>query len=225
MYAKPEPTQVDKTQEKKRERPQKRAYPSAQFVKLSSKYVKQVWQWRNQDDIRKNMHNTAPIEWNTHLKWFEDLQASQKRDKEKAQEFFVFLQNERPIGVLNFKPCPIQESNSKTHEPIRAALEWGCYIGEQDAWPGSGLLLEVAALDYASTQAKVAQLYAEVLDFNQSVLKMHKLFGYKTLEDDSQRPQVKRFVYDTDEWRTNRTAILARLPKQIAKASELIRFA
>ncbi|CAM5204060.1 hypothetical protein [Alishewanella longhuensis] len=62
-------------------------------------------------------------------------------------------------------------------------LEWGCYLGEDNVWPGSGLLLEIAALDYAASQSGVHRLYAEVLSFNLSVLKMHRLFGYLPMED------------------------------------------
>lgn len=187
-------------------------YPLSQFRPLTEAMLQQVWQWRNQPDIRRNMHNDTPISWHEHLGWFEALQCDLSRN------FFMFYQNERPIGVLNFS-----QHNS-------SVLEWGCYLGEVDVWPGSGLLLEIAALDYAAKQPHFTHLHAEVLSFNQSVLKMHKLFGYQPLPDlpgklrDNQPYQVKVFHYPLADWRANRDTVLARLPKQIAAAAGFIQF-
>ena len=187
-------------------------YPVSQFRPLTEADLELVWQWRNQPDIRRNMHNDTPISWHEHLAWFEKLQHDLSRN------FFVFYQNERPIGVLNFN----QHSSG--------VLEWGCYLGETNVWPGSGLLLEIAALDYATMQNAQHSLYAEVLSFNQSVLKMHQLFGYQPLPDlagkhrDNQPYQVKAFHYPLADWRANRDAVLARLPKQIAAAASFIQF-
>ncbi|MDR6983932.1 UDP-4-amino-4,6-dideoxy-N-acetyl-beta-L-altrosamine N-acetyltransferase [Rheinheimera pacifica] len=187
-------------------------YPTSQFRPLTEAELERVWQWRNQPDIRRNMHSDTPISWDEHLAWYEKLKFDLSRS------FFVFHQNEQPIGVLNFN----QRSNG--------VLEWGCYLGETNVWPGSGLLLEIAALDYAAMQNTQHSLYAEVLSFNQSVLKMHQLFGYLSLPDlpgklrDNQLYQVKAFHYPLADWRANRDAVLTRLPKQIAAAASFIQF-
>jgi UDP-4-amino-4,6-dideoxy-N-acetyl-beta-L-altrosamine N-acetyltransferase len=192
--------------------PALKQYPVSRFSPLTDAELKLVWQWRNQPDIRRNMHNDALISWPQHQQWFEQLQFDISRS------FFVFYQNDRPIGVLNFN----QRSNG--------VLEWGCYLGEQDVWPGSGLLLEIAALDYAAAQPEQHSLYAEVLSFNRSVIKMHQLFGYQPLPDrpgkarDGELYSVNVFEYALATWRANRTAVLARLPKQIAAAADRIQF-
>ncbi|QBL09880.1 UDP-4-amino-4,6-dideoxy-N-acetyl-beta-L-altrosamine N-acetyltransferase [Rheinheimera sp. D18] len=187
-------------------------YPVSQFRPLTKADLELIWQWRNQPDIRRNMHNNTPISWHEHLAWYEKLQCDLSRN------VFVFYQNERPIGVLNFN----QHSSG--------VLEWGCYLGETNVWPGSGLLLEIAALDYAAMQNDQHTLYAEVLSFNHSVLKMHQLFGYHPQPDlpgklrDNATYQVKVFHYPLAAWRANRDAVLARLPKQIAAAASFIQF-
>lgn len=187
-------------------------YPTSQFRPLTETELSLIWQWRNLPDIRRNMHNDTLISWPEHLAWFEKLQSDFSRS------IFVFYQNERPIGVLNFN----QRSSG--------VLEWGCYLGESNVWPGSGLLLEIAALDYAAMQSTQHSLYAEVLSFNQSVLKMHRLFGYQPLSDlpgkfrDNQPYQVNVFHYPLADWRANRNAVLASLPKQIAAAASFIQF-
>ena len=187
-------------------------YPTTVFRPLSEAELEQVWRWRNQDDIRHNMHNDAPISWAEHLAWFEQLQFDLSR------RFFVFYQNNRPVGVLNF------------HQRSSGVLEWGCYLGEHNVWPGSGLLLEIAALDYAAMQSDQHTLYAEVLSFNHSVLKMHQLFGYHPQPDlpgklrGNEAYQVKVFHYPLADWRANRDEVLKRLPKQIGAAAAFIQF-
>ena len=199
--------------------------PSSQFIPLNETHLETVLGWRNLPHIRENMHSTDEISWQQHLSWFEAL----KQNSQK--QFFVFLQNERPIGVLNFTSVDAVENNTELAAPC---LEWGCYIGEDNVWPGSGLLLEVAALDYAFINKNAAALYAEVLSSNQSVLKMHKLFQYEALEDridekpekkDGTTVTVKRFLYQQKQWLTKREKVLSMLPKQIGAAAQHIHFA
>lgn len=189
-----------------------KTYPISHFSALTAADLERVWHWRNQSEIRRNMHNDAPISWEEHLSWFDKLQSDESR------QVFIFKQNDRPIGVLNFS------------QRSQGVIEWGCYLGETDVWPGSGLLLEIAALDYAAAQIELTSLYAEVLSFNQGVVRMHEFFGYQPLPD---RPGQMRndepyvvnvFSYELDEWRKNRTRVLARLPKQICAAADLIQF-
>lgn len=185
-----------------------------QFRPLNSETLEQVWHWRNLPQIRANMHNDRLISWQEHQQWFHLLQ------QDPARTYLVLWQNTRPVGTLYF------------NQVADTALEWGCYLGEQDVWPGSGLLLEIAALDYALHFAKVAQLSAEVLPFNRNVIKMHRLFGYQ--EDPPLRQAGYRtdkpydvliFKYQLSDWNRQRTAVLARLPRQIAAAADLITFA
>lgn len=196
--------------------------PNSQFIPLNDTHLETVLRWRNLPHIRANMHSTNEISWQQHLSWFETL----KNDSKK--QFFVFLQNERPIGVLNFTLVDAIENRLELTTPC---LEWGCYIGEDNVWPGSGLLLEIAALDYAFIGKSAATLYAEVLSSNQSVLKMHKLFQYDALEDRTEEKTdgtivtVKRFLYHQKQWLLKREKVLSMLPKQIGAAAQHIHFA
>ncbi|PHS59518.1 MAG: UDP-4-amino-4,6-dideoxy-N-acetyl-beta-L-altrosamine N-acetyltransferase [Alteromonas sp.] len=196
--------------------------PNSQFIPLNDTHLETVLRWRNLPHIRANMHSTNEISWQQHLSWFETL----KNDSKK--QFFVFLQNERPVGVLNFT---LVDAIENPHELTTPCLEWGCYIGEDNVWPGSGLLLEIAALDYAFIGKNAATLYAEVLSSNQSVLKMHKLFQYDALEDrtdektDGAIVTVKRFLYHQKQWLLKREKVLSMLPKQIGAAAQHIHFA
>lgn len=189
-----------------------RSYPVSEFRRLEEDLLEQVWQWRNQPHIRANMHHPEPISWAEHQNWFRSLQ------QDNTRRFFVFYQDGRPIGVLNF-------SALDTDMP-----EWGCYLGESDVWPGSGLLLEVAALDYAAKLISARALYAEVLSFNRAVIKLHHSFEYTPLSPkeggvrDGEAFEVLRFRYSLSDWRCRREQILSKLPAQIRSATGLIRF-
>lgn len=159
------------------------------------------------------MHNDALISWEQHLRWFTTIKDDSQR------QFFVFLQDTRPIGVLNFS------------QHSAGVLEWGCYLGETNVWPGSGLLLEIAALDFALAKPGCSALYAEVLSFNLAVLKLHRLFGYEetdirpaTQQRHGKPYQIHHFRYTTHVWQAHRSQVLAKLPKQIAAAAALIEF-
>ena len=188
--------------------------PISRFSPLTSNELEVVLQWRNQPHIRQNMHSQDEITWAQHEAWFDAL----KNDESRC--FFVYYQNDRPIGVLNFSE----------HQSTPYTLEWGCYIGEDDVWPGSGLLLEIAALQYALELKGAAVLYAEVLSFNKSVIKLHTLFQYTPLEDgreferDGEKHVVKRFEYKREQWQHNKPKVLSRLPKQISAAANFIQF-
>lgn len=191
---------------------QVKRYPYSRFSPLTEAELEQVLQWRNRADIRRNMHQDTEISLPQHQEWFNRLQ------QDNHKHFFVFYQDNRAIGVLNF-------SMQNT-----AVLEWGCYLGELNVWPGSGLLLEIAALDYAAARPEIQHLYAEVLSFNLSVLKLHQLFEYDTLPDktggdrDNQPYQVRCFQYPLQRWQSERERILAKLPPAIRQAASLITF-
>lgn len=183
------------------------------FMPLSESELEQVWHWRNLPHIRANMHNDRLISWPEHQAWFKQLQ----QDNQKT--YLVLWQNNRPIGTLYFTLI------------ADATLEWGCYIGDQQVWPGSGLLLEIAALDYAARCHSILTLQAEVLSFNHSVIKIHTLFDYQLINQgnyvgvrNNQAYKVMTFNYQLANWRENRSNILAKLPKQIVAAANLIEF-
>jgi UDP-4-amino-4,6-dideoxy-N-acetyl-beta-L-altrosamine N-acetyltransferase len=190
----------------------KAAIPEHAFKPLKKEYIELVWQWRNSSRIMQNMHNSAPIKWQNHCTWFEKL------ENDDSRQFYIFLQNKRPIGVLNF-------SDMNTRTP-----EWGCYLGETNVWPGSGIILELAALDFAANNNQFSHLLAQVLSFNNAANKMHKVFEYEQVnteiggERDGLPFDILHYSYELKQWQQNRDKILAKLPKNIALAAAQIQF-
>ena len=115
-------------------------------------------------------------------------------------------------------------------------MQWGCYLGETDVLPGSGLVLEWAALEYALNKPKCVALEAQVLSFNTSALKLHKLFEYELLKIEKgglrmltstgelSPYEVHFFRQGMSQWGKLRNKVLSRLPKSIQHASGQIQF-
>jgi UDP-4-amino-4,6-dideoxy-N-acetyl-beta-L-altrosamine N-acetyltransferase len=190
----------------------KATLPEHAFKPLQKEQLELVWQWRNSPRIKQNMHNDASLKWQEHCAWFEKL------EDDSSRQFYVFLQNQRPIGVLNF-------SDMHTSTP-----EWGCYLGETNVWPGSGIILELAALDFSASNSQFSHLLAQVLSFNNAAHKMHKVFEYEqvSVEQGGVRDgldyDVLYYSYELKQWAQKRDKILAKLPKKIALAAANIQF-
>lgn len=187
--------------------------PSSNFYPLNFDLLEKVRGWRNLPRIRNNMLTNSIISSEQQIKWFESLVA------DKSRLYFVFFQDANPIGMLYFVDITKEDCS------------WGCYIGEDAVWPGSGLLLEVAALDFALKKLSLEQLNAEVFDFNSAPQKMHKIFGYtsvdateNTIEREGKEHVLFKFQYKKTDWINNREKIVAKLPKQIREGIENIRF-
>lgn len=187
-------------------------YPKNQFLPLTENHLELVLAWRNMPRIRANMHNDAKITWEEHKDWFAALK------EDKSREFWVLHQEERPIGILNFNAIG-------TAKP-----EWGCYLGETNVWPGSGLLLEVAALDHAVTFNAAELLIAEVLSFNKSAIGMHRLFECPLINKkpgglrDGEPFDKLYYEYPLSQWQKNRDNVLSKLPKSLLMVTETIEF-
>lgn len=164
------------------------------------------------------MHYDKLISWQDHQTWFEEMQADPSR------QYWVYCQHKRPIGVLNFS-----DVDSDT-------AQWGCYLGETDVLPGSGLVLEWVALEYISALKTCTSLEAQVLSFNLAAIKLHKLFGYVAVKTEKgglrQLPdttdltpyEVQHFRYPTASWRKNRLKVLSRLPRPMQNVMQHIQF-
>ncbi|MDP5030342.1 MAG: UDP-4-amino-4,6-dideoxy-N-acetyl-beta-L-altrosamine N-acetyltransferase [Paraglaciecola sp.] len=195
----------------KNERMQSRL-PTHRFEPLVEAQLELVWKWRNSDRVRKNMHDLNLIAWQEHLNWFSALKCDASR------HFFIMWQNDRPIGILNF-------SKLDTSSP-----EWGCYLGETDVWPGSGIILELAALDYASHNPIFTHLDAQVLSFNNAANKLHQVFEYERIKSvpagqrNGQSFDILHYRYPLDLWSQKRDKVLAKLPKNIKLVAASIQF-
>lgn len=189
------------------------ALPVCGVRPLTQEDLEQVRSWRSQERIRNNMYNSEPISAAQQQDWFEGLQGDASRN------YSLFLQDDTPIGCLYYTSIGDGEA------------QLGYYLGEERVWPGTGLLLELTALDYAFQQIGLKTLLAEVLAFNSAPQKIHGLFGFERIGTrpteilrDGEPVVAVLFRYERETWCAQRSEILARLPRQIRAAAALLRY-
>ena len=185
--------------------------PTNYFIPLTEDLIETVRIWRNKTRISQNMLTNKHISEEEQRQWFANLQS---RDDKR---FLVLHQNQRPIGILSFDGVGSQK------------ISWGCYLGEEDIWPGSGLLLEIAALDYAFDVLDANTLIAEVLAENAVPIRMHLFFGYheqtaREIEKDGRTQQLRLFEYSKKDWNSRKAEILHKLPKNIQLAASTMAY-
>lgn len=182
--------------------------PLHEFRLLSADYLELLRDWRNSPRIRAQARNADMITAEMQQRWFAGLST------DKSQRYFVVMQSEHPVGVLSF-------TGISQHR-----CEWGCYLGEERVWPGSGLILEAAALDYAFGQLQVERLDAEVFADNPGPQRLHAMFGFRVAgrKTDASERELIMYTQGRFQWAARRAEVLAALPAKIQQAIAAVRF-
>jgi UDP-4-amino-4,6-dideoxy-N-acetyl-beta-L-altrosamine N-acetyltransferase len=186
--------------------------PKSEFNPVTADLIETIRLWRNSPRVRENMLDDTEIQPQQQKQWFESLPSN------KDKQYRIFYQDSKPVGMLYFSGIN------------KESCAWGCYIGEEAVWPGTGVLLSIAALDYAFNTLKVERLCAEVFESNTSPIRMHQTFGYTEKPDklvttkSGKEIKLKCFEYLRTDWKKNRKSVLTKLPKQIIQAADFIVF-
>jgi len=185
--------------------------PSITFSTIQQKDLETLRNWRNLPRIRNNMYNTNIISSEQQINWFKSLHNDSER------RYFLCLLDEKPVGALYFTDITVEECH------------WGCYLGEERVWPGMGLVLEIAALEYAFDRLQVNTIKADVLSFNLPPQTMHRIFlykenGYKYIIREGEKIKVLLYTYTRKSWATNKQKVFVRIPAKIVQAAQLAEF-
>lgn len=158
--------------------------------------------WRNFPSVREKMYTWHEIPEDEHQRWWARTKSAD------CHKYFIYEYRDVPTGVVSFNN--IDEGNQNA--------SWAFYASP-DAERGTGSRMEFLALDYAFFDLKHHKLSCEVLDFNTSVIKLHKKFGF--VEEGVFRQQYQRDgkFYDihrlgilASEWTAKRDDMLASIP-------------
>ena len=157
--------------------------------------------WRNAPTVRNNMYTRQVIRLEDHLKWWAGIK------KRPDQKYFMYEFKGVPTGIVAFNDLDAGNENSA----------WAFYASP-DAPKGTGSRMEFLALEHAFDCLNLSRLYCEVLDFNTSVVALHKKFGF--VEEGIKRKHHKMDDGFHDvvclgilatEWKTKKEAMRERL--------------
>tara|TARA_Y200000002_G_scaffold364113_1_gene352837 strand:- start:6342 stop:6866 length:525 start_codon:yes stop_codon:yes gene_type:complete len=132
------------------------------FVDLSYDESIYALKIRNHPDVRSQMYNSNVIDTNEHLEFIESL--SRKEDA----KYFLVLDNQAAIGVINFKSI---DSNLQK-------CEFGIYANLESDFLKKGYLLISIAKKYALNVLELKEMYLEVYAKNIKALNLYKKNGF-----------------------------------------------
>lgn len=135
---------------------------ACKLVSMRMEHLHMVWNWRNDERIRKYMHNSDLIPLHIHKAWFTSAIHNERF------RGFIFSYEEQPIGFVSFKDIDLQSGQ----------CSWGFYVGQQDSPRGMGSILCFTALEYAFENMHMNAIDAEIKANNIASLKVHNKMGF-----------------------------------------------
>jgi UDP-4-amino-4,6-dideoxy-N-acetyl-beta-L-altrosamine N-acetyltransferase len=134
-----------------------------QLTDINTESQLKVRNIRNEEAVRKWMYTDHAIELNEHLSWINHLKT------DKKQIVFVILdEKDEPLGVVSVNA--IDQLHKKT--------DWAYYLTE-NARVGLGPAIEYAFIDFVFNNLDMKKLNCEVIEGNDSIVKLHKKFLFK----------------------------------------------
>lgn len=128
---------------------------------------------RNQYSVRKSMYTEHEIALDEHLGWVKRLESDVR------QIVFVVLVENVVSGVVSVNA--IDRLHKKT--------DWAFYLSE-NVRGGLGAALEYALINFVFEKLNMEKLNCEVIETNDSVVKLHKKFGFE--EEGFRRENIEK---------------------------------
>lgn len=132
------------------------------ILKADSAIQNKVREIRNEEEVRKWMYTDHLISEEEHHAWLNHLKTDSK------QIVFVILTEEQtPLGSVSVNALDRRHMKS----------DWAFYLTSTSRG-GLGAALEFAFIDFAFDSLNLEKLNCEVIEGNDSVVKLHKKFGF-----------------------------------------------
>lgn len=133
---------------------------------------KEILNIRNQLSVRTSMYSDRLISLEEHMSWIKGL-----RLNERNFVFVVFSSIGKALGVVSLQNYEVNQKKSS----------WAFYLDE-DVRGGIGAFIEFNFLDFSFIKLGLEKLNCEVIESNQSVIKLHKKFYF--LEEGLRRSEI-----------------------------------
>lgn len=124
----------------------------------------QIRQWRNRRQVASFMYTDHEISEEEHAAWFARIQ------NDPTCRYWVIVCDSRDVGVANISHLDRQNER----------CDWAFYIAEEGVrGRGVGSFVEYAVLSHVFDHLQLHKLCCQVLAFNQSVIEMHRKYGFQ----------------------------------------------
>ncbi len=180
------------------------------LVSCSLAQQTQVRELRNQVGVRSLMYTDHEIGLNEHLSWIDRI----KSDK-KQIVFTVLNEKKNPIGVVSVNAL----------DTLHKKADWAFYLDERERG-GLGAALEYNLIEYVFNVLNLDKLNCEVIETNESVVKLHKKFNFlvegfrrENIEKNGKRIGVYFLGLTKSDWLLNKAVIFEKYKSVINKFS------
>jgi UDP-4-amino-4,6-dideoxy-N-acetyl-beta-L-altrosamine N-acetyltransferase len=144
------------------------------LVSCSLEQQMQVREVRNQSGVRAAMYNEHIIGLEEHLSWVGRL-----RSDDKQIVFAVLNEQRKPIGVVSVNALDF----------LHRKADWAFYL-DRETRGGLGAAIEYSIIEYAFNVLKLCKLNCEVIETNESVVRLHKKFNFE--EEGFRRENIEK---------------------------------
>ena len=155
--------------------------------------VRVILEIRNEERIRNNMFNKKIISLDEHLLWKKNFLQS------NTDRFYCIKYKNIIVGGLGLKNYNVKKSSA----------DWAFYVSESRSFIGLAASIENKALNYFFDNYKIKNIFCYVLISNTAVINLHKKFGFKKINMNSnfednysnvKKKDVLRMKLSTLEW-------------------------
>ncbi|MGI9278157.1 MAG: UDP-4-amino-4,6-dideoxy-N-acetyl-beta-L-altrosamine N-acetyltransferase [Endozoicomonas sp.] len=156
---------------------------------------------RNEDNVRKWMYTDHQISVSEHLGWVNSLKSNDQ------QIVFVVLDDGvTPVGVVSVNAI----------DSLQNRADWAYYLSES-VRGGLGSALEYFFVDFVFETMGLDKLNCEVIEGNDSVVKLHGKFLFKdegfrasNIQKDGTRIGIHLFGLTREDWMGGRSEVFAK---------------
>lgn len=178
------------------------------ILDASSDVQSRVRNIRNDVNVRRFMYSAHEISESEHSKWLDSLRHNPN------QKVYVVMDHIEVYGVVS-----LSEINR-----VHRTADWAFYLDPAMQGKGVGSVIEFRLLDLAFGDVGLEKLNCEVLEFNESVVRLHKKFGFsiegvrrKNIIKDEDRVDVVLMGITKEEWSAQRSK-MSKLIGRVSRA-------
>ena len=180
------------------------------LISLNTETQLSVREIRNEEEVRKWMYTDHLIKLNEHLGWINHLK------KDNRQIVFVAIdENKEPLGVVSLNAI------DRTHKKA----DWAYYL-TKTARGGLGSAIEYAFIDFVFNKLDIDKLNCEVIEGNDTVVKLHKKFLFKdegfresNIYKNNERIGVHFLGLTKERWNSGKEDVMNKYNKVLNKFS------
>lgn len=137
-------------------------YTFKNYVMLSYAEKLQMLDWRNHEDIRKNMYNTQPITLDNHLMFIKSLETRSDR------YYWMVFADDKPIGSMNIVDVDM----------VKGTAELGYYMAPDFLGGGDGFLFVYNILAFVFDVLGLNSLYGATKENNKAAAYIDEFYGF-----------------------------------------------